>query len=67
MTLGEFNRDGATRRRFLGAAAVGGLGLLAKPAWTETIDLHAKGGPGQRPLTTSYPEKGRVVFNYFLP
>lgn len=51
----DLHSDGATRRRFLGAAALGGLAgrlaLLSKPARAETIDLGAKGGPSQRLLT----------------
>ncbi len=65
--LDDHNSNGATRRRFLGAATgflgaapLGGLGLLSNSAWAETIDLRAKGGPSQRPLTTSFPEKGRM-------
>ena len=64
---GRFGSDISTRRRFLGAAALGGLGLLSKPAWGETIDLRAKGGSGVRPLTTSFPEKGRMILQRTRP
>jgi DMSO/TMAO reductase YedYZ molybdopterin-dependent catalytic subunit len=65
--LVEYNRDGATRRRFLGAAAVGGLGLLTKPSWAATIDFHTPGGPSQRPLTSDFPEKGQMVLQRTRP
>ena len=67
----DFHLDGATRRRFLGAAALGGLAgglaLLSKPARAETIDLGAKGGPSQRLLTSSFPEKGRMILQRTRP
>ncbi len=67
----DFHLDDATRRRFLGAAALGslagGLGLLSKPARAETIDLRARGGSGVRPFTTAYPEKGRMILQRTRP
>ena len=72
--MGNFNSGGATRRRFLGAAAgllgaapLGGLGLLSRSACADTIDLHAKGGPGQRSLTAAFPEKGRMILQRTRP
>ncbi len=51
-----------TRRSLLGAGAVGGLALLSKPSWAETmIDLPLPGGPGERSITTNFPEKGAMV------
>jgi DMSO/TMAO reductase YedYZ molybdopterin-dependent catalytic subunit len=66
MTI-SFSSNAWTRRRFLNAAALGGLGLFPRPTWAETIDLHAKGGASQRPLTTSYPEKGRMILQRTRP
>ena len=57
----------ADRRRFLSAAAVGSLGLLAGAARGETVDLHARGGPGLRPITTTYPGKGRMIVQRTRP
>ncbi len=55
------------RRRLLVGGAVGGIGLLAPKVFAETVDLHAAGGPSTRPLTTSYPEKGRMVVQRTRP
>ena len=72
--MGKYNFEGATRRRFLGAAAgilgaapLGGVSLLSKPAWADTVDLRAKGGPSQRSLTTAFPEKGRMILQRTRP
>lgn len=51
-----------TRRLLLGAGAMGGLALLAKPSWAETmVDLPLPGGPGQRSISTAFPEKGAMI------
>jgi hypothetical protein len=51
-----------TRRLLLGAAGMGGLTLLPAPAWAEeTVDLRVPGGPSTRPITTAYPQKGRMI------
>ena len=56
-----------SRRRLLGGAGIGGL-LLTSPAWAqETVDLPAPGGPGVRPITTAYPEKGRMIVQRSSP
>jgi len=65
--LGKFLSGGATRRSFLGAAALGGLKLLSRPAWAETVDLGGEGGPGLRSLTTAFPEKGRMILQRTRP
>src|SRR6202790_5064571 len=50
-----------TRRQLLGAAAVGGL-ALSKTAWAETMtELPLPGGPGARPITTDFPQKGPMI------
>jgi DMSO/TMAO reductase YedYZ molybdopterin-dependent catalytic subunit len=57
-----------TRRRLLGAAGIGGLSMLTKPAFAQTmIDLHATGGPSTRPLTTDFPQKGPMVLQRTSP
>jgi DMSO/TMAO reductase YedYZ molybdopterin-dependent catalytic subunit len=55
-----------TRRR-LGAAGVGAL-ALANPSWAETtIDLPLPGGPGARPITTGFPQKGPMILQRTRP
>src|ERR1700682_1983706 len=56
-----------TRRQLLGAAAVGGL-ALSKPAWAETMtELPLPGGPGARPITTGFPQKGPMILQRTRP
>ena len=50
------------------AAAMGGLAWLATPAYAEeTIDLKVPGGPSTRPITTAYPQKGRMILQRTSP
>jgi DMSO/TMAO reductase YedYZ molybdopterin-dependent catalytic subunit len=49
-----------TRRPFLAGAAA----ALVAPSFAhagETVDLALPGGPSTRPLTTAYPQKGRMI------
>jgi DMSO/TMAO reductase YedYZ molybdopterin-dependent catalytic subunit len=56
-----------SRRRLLGAAALGGL-ALSKPAWAQaTIDLPLPGGPGGRQITTGFPQKGPMILQRTRP
>jgi DMSO/TMAO reductase YedYZ molybdopterin-dependent catalytic subunit len=56
-----------TRRRLLGAAAIGGL-ALSKPAWAEEIiHLPLPGGPGARAITTAFPQKGPMILQRTRP
>ena len=56
-----------TRRQLLGAAAVGGL-ALSKAAWAETMtELPLPGGPGARPITTDFPQKGPMILQRTRP
>jgi hypothetical protein len=56
-----------TRRRLLGAAGVGSL-ALTNPIWAETmIDLPLPGGPGVRPITTGFPQKGPMILQRTRP
>ena len=57
-----------TRRLLLGAAGMGGLALLPAPARAEeTVDLRVPGGPSTRPITTAYPQKGRMILQRTSP
>src|SRR5580704_6603950 len=57
-----------TRRGLLGAAGIGGLALLPAPAWAEeTVDLRVPGGPSTRPITSAYPQKGRMILQRTSP
>src|SRR6478735_10216423 len=57
-----------TRRGLLSAAGVGGLALLSKPAWAQAIvDLALPGGPGARPITTAFPQKGPMILQRMRP
>jgi DMSO/TMAO reductase YedYZ molybdopterin-dependent catalytic subunit len=56
-----------TRRRLLGAAGLGAL-ALTNPSWAETtIDLPLPGGPGARPITTVFPQKGPMILQRTRP
>src|SRR6202048_380911 len=56
-----------TRRQLLGAAAMGGL-ALSMPARAQTMtELPLPGGPGARPLTTAFPQKGPMILQRTRP
>jgi DMSO/TMAO reductase YedYZ molybdopterin-dependent catalytic subunit len=56
-----------TRRRLLGAAGVGAL-ALTPPSWAQTtINLPLPGGPGTRPITTDFPQKGQMILQRTRP
>jgi DMSO/TMAO reductase YedYZ molybdopterin-dependent catalytic subunit len=57
-----------TRRGLLRTAGMGGLAWIATPACAEeTIDLKVPGGPSTRPITTAYPQKGRMILQRTSP
>jgi DMSO/TMAO reductase YedYZ molybdopterin-dependent catalytic subunit len=57
-----------TRRRLLQGAAALGTTLVAAPSRAgETVQLNLPGGPGTRPLTTAFPQKGRMVLQRTRP
>ena len=57
-----------TRRRLIGAAGISGLALAARPAWAgDVTDLALPGGPGTRPLTQAFPQKGTMVLQRTRP
>jgi DMSO/TMAO reductase YedYZ molybdopterin-dependent catalytic subunit len=49
------------RRRFLEGAGIAGIASLVWPAGAETITLPLPGGPGARPITTAFPQKGAMI------
>jgi len=56
-----------SRRSFLGQAGAVGLGLVAAPAWAETIKLPLNGGPQEREITTGFPQKGAMILQRTRP
>src|SRR5437016_6141325 len=57
-----------TRRRLLTTAGLGGLALLATPAWAQKmIDLPLPGGPDARSITTQFPQKGPMILQRTRP
>jgi hypothetical protein len=60
--------SGLTRRGVLGGMGIASLALMSSPALAQqTVDLHVPGGPGTRPITTSYPQKGRMILQRSSP
>ena len=61
-------RSGLTRRRVLSGMGIASLALMSSPVSAqETVDLHVPGGPGTRVITTSYPQKGRMILQRSSP
>ena len=59
---------GLTRRRVLGGMGVASLALMSSAATAqETVDLRVPGGPSTRMITTSYPQKGRMILQRSSP
>src|SRR6201989_3186717 len=57
-----------TRRRVLGGRGAAGRALMSPPALAqETVDLHVPGGASTRMITTSYPQKGRMILQRSSP
>lgn len=60
--------DALSRRNLLRQAGAAGLTTLAMPAWAETmVNLPLPGGPGDRPITTAFPQKGAMVLQRARP
>src|SRR3981081_443433 len=60
--------SGLTRRRGLGGRRCAGLALRSSPAVARvTVDLRVPGGPSTRMITTSYPQKGRMILQRSSP
>ena len=57
-----------TRRGALRGLGVAGLSLMSSRAFAQqTVDLHVPGGPSTRFITTSYPQKGRMILQRSSP
>jgi DMSO/TMAO reductase YedYZ molybdopterin-dependent catalytic subunit len=57
-----------TRRGALQGLGVAGLSLMASRAFAQqTVDLDVPGGPSTRVITTSYPQKGRMILQRSSP
>src|SRR5260370_19479743 len=64
----DVQRSGLTRRCVLSGMGIASLALMSSPAFEQqTIDLHVPGGPSTRPITTSYPQKGRMILQRSSP
>ncbi len=56
-----------TRRYLLGKAGAGGLALLSAPSWASAgwaenmVNLAFPGGVDERPFTTAFPQKGKMI------
>jgi DMSO/TMAO reductase YedYZ molybdopterin-dependent catalytic subunit len=60
--------SGLTRRRVLSGMRIASLALMSSPASAqETVDLHMPGGPSTRMISTSYPQKGRMILQCSSP
>src|SRR5258707_3365846 len=60
--------SGPTRRGVLGGMGIASLALMSSPALAQqTVDLHVPGGPSTRMITTSYPQKGRMILQRTSP
>jgi DMSO/TMAO reductase YedYZ molybdopterin-dependent catalytic subunit len=58
----------STRRQFLVTAGTATLALPSAAAWAETmVDLPLPGGPGRRPITTDFPQKGEMILQRTRP
>jgi DMSO/TMAO reductase YedYZ molybdopterin-dependent catalytic subunit len=63
----DVRRSELTRRSLLGGMGVTSL-LMSSPVLAQqTIDLHVLGGPSTRMITTSYPQKGRMILQRSSP
>jgi DMSO/TMAO reductase YedYZ molybdopterin-dependent catalytic subunit len=57
-----------SRRGALRGLGVASLSLMSSRAFAqETVDLHVPGGPSTRVITTSYPQKGRMILQRSSP
>jgi DMSO/TMAO reductase YedYZ molybdopterin-dependent catalytic subunit len=56
------------RRKFLGVAGALGAALAGQPAWAGgSVKLDLPGGPGERDLTTAFPQKGQMILQRTMP
>jgi len=60
--------DALSRRSLLRQAGAAGLATLAAPAWAQSMmDLGLPGGPGERAITTAFPQKGAMILQRTRP
>ena len=55
------------RRHVLTGAAAFGAAAATAPAWADTITLPLPGRPGERPMTTAFPQKGPMILQRTRP
>jgi len=67
MNAAIFSHPTLTRRRLLGQAGIAALTALAAPAWAQSVNLPLPGGPDERPLTSAFPRKGRMILQRTRP
>jgi DMSO/TMAO reductase YedYZ molybdopterin-dependent catalytic subunit len=58
---------GFMRRRFLGHAGIAGLAMATTRARARAVELPLPGGPGTRPITTEFPQKGAMILQRTRP
>src|SRR3982074_13422 len=59
---------GPTRRRLLGGMGIASLALMSSRASAQQrVALRVPGGPSTRTITTSYPQKGRMILQRSSP
>src|SRR5271169_2269127 len=57
-----------SRRRFLQAASLVGALPLSTPTWADAfVELALPGGPDQRSITTTFPQKGAMILQRSRP
>jgi DMSO/TMAO reductase YedYZ molybdopterin-dependent catalytic subunit len=56
-----------SRRYFLESAAMLGLTLASTSTHAGVIKLPLPGGPGERPITTQFPQKGELILQRVRP
>jgi DMSO/TMAO reductase YedYZ molybdopterin-dependent catalytic subunit len=56
-----------TRRQLVGAAGLGALALARPASAQQMINLPLPGGPGARPITTTFPQKGPMILQRTRP
>src|SRR5271168_5633991 len=57
-----------SRRRFLQAASLFGILPLSTPTWADAfVELALPGGPDQRSITTTFPQKGAMILQRSRP
>jgi DMSO/TMAO reductase YedYZ molybdopterin-dependent catalytic subunit len=63
-----FDKSPLTRRRFLNSAGFLGGMLATFPAWADDlVKLNLPGGPDERALTNSFPQKGPMILQRSRP